>query len=345
MSEALSNVNLNNIAQTGNTGTIANYGEPAIKKVFAIVPKSTIIPLSAMVDPVTFNTYVNARFLSDTRGGTTPRWFAFTNLDDLKNLTKKTSTEDTGLQQFDVTKYDPKHSFRCMGANMGLHQENLKFHNGQDKYDYYYIDANGTWLGRKDPTGAGGLASYSLSQLFVMDVEETTDKTRNNYSFSIQAANRRQHNEDFRYYAAGTDTSSIIMLENVKLFDISSIVGTALGITTTTDIVIGSRYNADASDFIADYATVLTKACFVAKNITLSTTLTISTMTFGVIVVAGETYWYGWAILSAAPTATNKVQLTLAAPSAVNAIIPNANVVCEIANITENGANAAVHTF
>lgn len=343
--ETLSNVNLNNVVATGNTGNIANYGEPAIRKALILVPKSTIIPASAMVSPDAFATYVNARFISDNRGGTIPRWFGIVNLDDFKNETKKASSEDTGLKQFDIMKYDPKHTFRIMGANMGLFIEFLTFHNCQGTYDYYYIDANGTWLGRKDPTGAGGLASYGLSQLFFMDVDPITDKTANQYSFAIQASNRRQHNEDFKYYAAGTDTDSIAMLENVVMKDISSIVGTALSITTTTTIVCGAKFDQDATDFFQKYGSSLTAGCFVATNLTAGTTLTISTATFGVIVVASQAYYYGKFVLSAAPTATNLVQIKLAAPSVVNAVILNLNVVVETPYPAVDGANAAVHTF
>ena len=65
----------------------------------------------------------------------------------------------------------------------------------------------------------------------------------------------------------------------------------------------------------------------------------------GTIVNAGQTYYYGKFVLSAAPTATNVVQISLAAPSVVNAVIPNFNVVVEIPSPGVDGANACCHTF
>lgn len=339
---AISNVDLNNVGVYGNTGTVKAFLEPALVRAVVLVPKGTIIPKAQMVDTTTFNTYVAGKFMDATTGS---RWRAFTNLDDFKDNTKKPSSEDTGLLQTQILKYAPVHSFRYM-SNMGNFIEALSFHNCQAWYDYFYIDANGTWQGCVDPTGAGGLSARSLHQFFVQDMGLTTDKTANQYMIDVHSADRKQLNENFRYYAAGTDISSIVMPANAVLTDVTDILGTPLSVVTTTDIVLTIKSGVDSYDVVKAYTTALTAACFSAYNLTTGASMTAPTRQgVGTIVVAGQSYSYVWLRFGTAPTSGHVVQISLVSPTALNAIIPNANLVSEAVQPGVNGANCAVHTF
>ncbi len=331
-----SNINRNNVQNYGNTGAITTgaggYLEPALIRALVLVPKGTSIPASAMVSQAAFSTYVNAFFVNNDRS---LRWFMFSDLDSFKDETKKASSEDTGVLQTMVFKYAPKYSFRYM-TGMGNFIEALRFQNWGG--DFFWIDQNGSWNGWNDTsTGTGSLNAYTNYQLFVEDMGRTTDKTANQYMFSVQAKNREQYNDNFAYYAANTDFDAIPMLRNVWLSDLSDVLGTPLGITTTTDVVLGATVNEGATDFIQFYQSALTAACFLAFNKTTGLALTISTAVFGLITVAGQDYSYAWLTLSAAPTATNVVRFTLANPSVTEPII--------LANVVNELPNAANHTF
>ncbi len=335
----VTNLNLNNVAATGNTGAIAQgagaYLEPGLIRALVLVPVSdSSIPATAMVSQEAFATYVNAKFLSDTRQS---RWFMFANLDGFKDDTKKSSNEDTGVYQTNVFKYAPKYGFRYM-TGFGNFQEALQFNNCQGDYNFYWLDSNGAWNGWADLNGDGSLNAYTLYQLWVNDIGRTTDKTLNQYMIDVQAKNRMQYNEQFAYFAANTDFDAVAMLQNVWLTDVSSVLGTPLAIDTTTDVVLTAKFNQYASDFVEAYESALTAACFTAYNLTTGAALTVASAVFGEIVVSGQDYFYAAITLSAAPTATDVVRYSLAAPSVVNGVIPNANVVCE-------KPNAALHTF
>jgi hypothetical protein len=345
MSELISNVNLANVNIYGNTGNVPVNLEPGIPKAVALVPKGTIKPAANLVSPTALYTYVQTAsaqgFIADSRAN---RWFAFTDLDDFKDETKAMASIDTGLNQLDITKFNTKFAFRYLSNNANF-IEALAFDNAQNFFDCFIFDSQGQIWGRVDPNGNGGLASFSLQQIRVKDAMRPTVKDINQYAISFQFKNRIQFNENFKIYNAGLDSDAILMLQNGVMKDISSIVGSALSITTTTTVVADFKAGQDSIDVFALYGSSLTAGCFTAKNLTLGTTLTISTLTVGTVVSGGQTYNYGKFVLSAAPTATNLVQISLAAPSVVNAVIPNFNIVTEIAQTGIDGANAAVHTF
>jgi hypothetical protein len=336
-----SNVNLNTVGISGNLGKIpvANLGIPVA---IVMVPVNTVIPATSMTDNATFATYVNGNFINDTRSS---QWFALTNLDKFSDETKKTASEDTGIYQFDIYSFPAKFMFRYM-QGIANYIEMTQFRNCQGKFDIFVIDSNGTWWGTYDSTG--GLAAYSLAQLFVPNWNPKTVSTDSAFFVTITLAAVKQMNDNFKFYEANYTSSSIAMLENVVLTDVSATIGASLAAwDTTTDMVVIAKYGQDTQDLINDYGTVLTKACFVATDLNTSATLTISTMTFGTIVSGGQTYNYGYAVLSAAPTTTHKVQIAMAAPSVVNGIVTaKPNVVNTPNNLAgTNGQYCAVKTF
>lgn len=332
----ISNVNRNNVSATGNTGKITTgaggYLEPALIRAVVLVPTGTKIPPSAMVSQSAFSTYVDALFVANTRS---TRWFMFTDLDAFKDETKKASSEDTGVLQTMVYKYAPKYSFRYM-TGMGNFQEMLQFQNWGG--DYYFIDQNGSWDGWYDPNGDGSLCAYTNYQLFVEDMGRTTDKTANQYMFSVQAKNREQYNDNFAYYAANTDFDAVPMLRNVWLTDeTAKLSATVPSYTATTDVILCATINERATDFIQYFQSVLTAACFTAFDTTTGLAVTIASAVFGEIAVAGQTYYYAKLRVSAAPTAGDIVRYSLAAPSVTQPII--------LANVITELPNTASHTF
>ena len=343
--ETQSNVNLANTNNTANTGVIVQNVEPQIPKAVILVPLGTIIPAATLASQSAVYTYVNAASAQGTIADTrTTRWFALTGLDDFKDETKKNNTVDTGLNQFDITKFDTKVSFRYL-TNKQNFQELLKLIN-TNGYAVYIVDSAGNLWGRKDPTGAGGLAPYSLLQLFVMDWIMADVKDFNQYRFSMQFKNRGQFNEDFAIYQAGLDSDSLVGLGNAVATDVSAVAGTPLAIVTTTDVVLTLKAGNGSQDLALAYQGLFTSACFVATDLTSGTVLTAPAVHGqGTIIIASITYNYVWLRHGTAPTTTHQVQYTLAAPSVVNAVIPNFDYVTEIAQFGVNGANAAVHTF
>jgi hypothetical protein len=336
------NVNLDTVANGGNTGKIKNFAAIGIPRAIVLVPSNFAgVPAVSMISNTAFNTFTEAKFKHNTRS---ERWFAFTNLDKFENLTKKASTEDTGRLQLDVYNFPQKFQFRYM-QNMGNYIEMTAFQNCQGLYNFYIIDDNGNWWGTKDTTGSGRLLPYTLQQFYVPNWEPHTVTTDTAFMLTVSMADPKQMCSNFKVYEANTSPDAIVMLENIFLNDVSSVLGTPLSITTTTDIVFTAKYGQEARDWVQDYMAAITAGCFVATNLTTGATLTISSITTGTIVSAGQVYYYVWAILSAAPTVGHVVQIATATPSAVNAIIPNNNVVTEITQPGVNQYSAAVHTF
>jgi len=344
MSAITNNVNLNPSVNDANTGAVYGYLEPSLIRAIIFVPKNTVILAASMVDPATFATFVNGKLTADSR---TDRWYAITNLDRFEDQTKAITTDDTGLIQTNVTKFAPKYSFQYL-ASMGNFIELLKFNNSQSQYDYYFVDANGTWNGCAKKTATSqttGLKAYTSSQIWVNDIKRTTVSTINAYMLSVQALDRMQYNENFKYYAAGTDLSTLQGFQNVWLADETSTLSGAVTIVSTTTVLVTAKFGQFSTDLYQYYPTQLTAACYVAYNLTTGASATIASVAYGTVVVTGQTYNYCKIVLSSAPTAGDVVQFKLAAPSAVNAVIPGANIVDETPFPTQNSYNAAVHTF
>lgn len=336
-----SNVNLNPFIASGNTGTIGTFPDLGILRTIVLAPKGTVIPQSAMVSQSAFATYVNGKFINDTYSS---RWFAFMNLDKFEDLTKDTSNEDTGRLNLSVYSFPNKFRFRYM-EGMGNFIEATNFNNCQGQYDYFFIDDFGNWHGTKDVTGGtNGLAAYTNQQFFIPNRKARTTTTANQYMIEVSLADPTQTNGNFKLYAAGTQADSLVMLQNAFLVDVSDTLGTPLSIVTTTTIVVTVKAGQDSYDIAKAYGSSLTAACFVATNLTTGATLTISTRTYGTIVVSGETYYYYILVLSAAPTAGHVVRISLAAPSVTNAVVTGLNLESLALNNT-NGANCAIHTF
>lgn len=332
-----SNVNLNSTLQSFNTGVVGTFPELGIIRAVVLVPKGTVIPYTAMVSQSAFATYVNAKFINDTY---TSRWFALTQLDKFEDKTKASNTEDTGRLQLETYNFANKLSFRYM-QTMGNFIELTKLSNVQG-FDLFFIDDFGNWHGTLDVNGGtNGLAAYTLTQLFVPNRIFKSTSTGNQYMFTLQLADPTQTNGNFKYYQANTQPDALVMLQNANLVDVSDIIVPA---APTTTISFTVKAGQDSFDVVKAYTSVLTAACFVAYNLTTGLAATISSITKGSSVVSGETYYWVKAVLSGAPTSGDIVRISLAAPSVVNAIIPNFNMESLPLN-NVNGQNCAVHTF
>lgn len=335
----MSNRNLNNTINAGNTGRVKTQPTLGVIRAIVLVPVGTTIPASAQVSQAAFQTYVSAKFIADSR---TSRWFGFNNLDKFNDETKKTATEDTGRLQLDVYSFPSKFSFRYM-TGIGNNIEALKFKNCQGNYDFYVIDDGGFWWGWN--TTGGALAPYTNQQFYIPNWMPATVSTAAQFTISISLADVKQINENFGFYNANTSPDAIVMLENAVCQDVTATLGTPLSITTTTTAVITIKAGEDTQDLIQAYSTVLTAGCLKAYNTTTAAAATIASATFGFITVASQGYWYAKVVLSVAPAAGDVVQFYLQAPSVTNAVIPNFNCVSEVIDPTADGQNYAVHTF
>lgn len=340
-----SNINLAGYNNFGNTGIIGNNVEPGIAKAALAIPYGTVIPPSAFVSQAALLTYLTAAGHGTNADLRPNRYFLFAILDTFEDKTKAMGSTDTGLYQFDTIKFNTKFSFRAL-VNKANHQEMLSFDNSQNSYAWLILDDKGNIWGTQDLAGSGGIALYTSLSTRVDDWKQPTTKDGlGSYMFTLQFSNRAQFNENFAIFQANLDPASLPGLKNAVMNDVSAVLGTPLTITTTTDIVCIMKAGQNSIDLAQYYQAQLTKACFVATNLTLGTTLTISTLNKGTIVVMGQSYSYLWFILSAAPIVGNLVQIALAAPSAVNAIVTNFNSVTEITQTGIDGKNAAVHIF
>ncbi|MCD6012883.1 MAG: hypothetical protein K0Q79_2745 [Flavipsychrobacter sp.] len=339
---AQSNVNLNPALFSGNSGIIPNFPDLGILRAIVKVPKGTVIPATAMVSQSAFATYVNAKFLLPN---TDPlKWYFFNQLDGFKENTENAAKEKTGRLNLSV--YSFPTSFECrhmVGA--GNYIEDTKFNNSQGQFDDFYIDDFGNWHGTVDITGGTlGLACYTVAQFFVPNRRMRTTSTGNMYMLETSLADTVQTNGNFKVFVAGTQPDALVGLQNAVLQDISDIIAPAAPTTTITFTIKSGQ---DSFDVVKAYLSTLTAACFVATNLTAGGTAisaTPSSITTGTNVVSGQTYYWVKAVLSAAPTAGNVVRIALAAPSVVNAIIPNFNMESIIGN-NVNGQNCCIHTF
>jgi len=185
-----------------------------------------------------------------------------------------------------------------------------------------------------------------MMQFWVGNPMPRTTKTGLQFPIRVSLALQKETADWFKVYQANYSADNITMLQNAVLTDISSIIPPAL---TTTSITIVAKAGQDSYDIIKDYGALMVAnpTCLVATNLTVGGTAispTPTSITIGTNVVAGETYYYLKVVLSAPPTAGNKVRLAFAAPSVLIPLIPNFYYVTAIGNNT-NGANCAVHTF
>ena len=339
----MSNTNLNNLGGGGNTGRVSTKNVPfGIPRAIVLAPVGTVIPQSAMVSKAAFLTYVAAALINNVPS---QRWQIFNNLDKFTDNTPKPAEEKTGIYNRRIYKFPPEYQWRYL-ANVYNFIEALSFDGCEYLYQAILLDDFGTAMGTIDPAGTEGLAFRSLTQFFVEDIMLKTVSSDTQLSIVANFASRADNNDNLKFYEAGINPMALVGLMNLWLEDVSATVQPT-GYTSTTDFVITAKAGQGAIDWFATYGSTVTAACFIATDLTTGATLTISSVSFFTMSVAGQTYNVVMGVLSAAPTATHVVQIKLATPSAVNVVIPNANVVCEILNPAVNGqgGNSACKTF
>lgn len=344
-----SNLNLAQPTNFGNLGNLkGNTLTRGIPKAYIPVPKGTIIPAASLASQAAFyawlQTAATTGLIADSRSN---RSFIFNNIDSFKDDTKTMGTVDTGLKQFQGTRYDTKHTFRYL-QSYANYIEATSFNNCQNQYDMFILDSNTNLWATPDPAGTGGALALSLAQFIVEDAKAPDDKDPLGvYMISVQFDDRRQLNPASRMFATGLSADALTGLVNAQLSDESATLGTPLSIVTTTDMVITAKAGIQSYDIGSPQAfgSALTAAFFVGKNLSTGAAYTTTIQGQGSIIVGGQTYWYYWLRLSATPASTNIVQVSLAAPSVTNAIIPNFNTVSEQVQVGANGVNCAVKTF
>ena len=334
------NVNLNQQLATGQTGAITSSLQPGLIKFAVLVPAGTTIPAASCTDPVTFASYVKG-FLQNNSYGS--QWFGVGPLSEFKDATEADSIWKTAPYSIAVFQYPHNYQFNYLSTVENF-VEITQFQNWQG--DYFFIDWKGQWWGALDTTGAGGLKACQNQQFWVGNRKPMTDKTGEMYPLLFQFGSVADTNQNFKMYAAGY-TQNPPGFQNVVLQDQSSVLGTPLSITTTTTMVVCGKIGQDSLDLMKTFGASIAAnpTALVATDLTSGATLTISTITNGLIVVSSQQYYYLKIVLSAPPTATHQVQITLASPSVVLPLIPALNGVVAIPYAGVNGANAAVKTF
>lgn len=343
-----SNVDLNLNNAWFNTGAVKNGLKPTKPTTILFVPSGFSFSAADMLTSSSFTTAVNSLTTNATRS---QRGFAIMSIDDLKNSTKKTATDDTGTYQLQVTQYPQKWDFIVRGTqdNYANYQQMAMMSNMQG-YGFYFIDASGNVFGAPYATD-GSLPCFSLQQFFVESWDVAMPDKTAHYPASISFLSAQEFIYAGYYACPTLNANALIGLQNVTLYQPPSAAVTAIitanSGSATTDIAVigkmgGGQYS--TTDFFKEYGTLLTKACFVAKDLTAGTTLTISSMVFSSIVVSGIPYYYGYAVLSAAPTSGHVVQLSLASPATVQGIIATW-VVTEVVQLGTDGSNCCVKTF
>jgi hypothetical protein len=340
----MSNVNLNLVGGFGQTGRINVPSRFDTPVAILLAPKGTVIPAAQMVDATTLTTYIQQKLINDSDA---LRWYLFGNLDKFTEGTKAAATEDTGIYQKRVFKFAPEYSFRYL-ANVYNFIEALKFDGCEYAYDAILIDKTGTLQGTYDTSGGGGLQFRALTQFFVDDIKLKTPNSDTALTLYVTFADRTENNDNLNFFETGgvLNPAKLAGLLNLWLTDVSATVQPT-GYDATKCFVITAKAGQGAIDWFQTYGSSVTAACFIATDLNTGSTLTISSVAPFTMIVADQTYNVIMGTLSAAPTATHKVQVKLAAPSVINGVITGADVVCEIINPNVNGigGNSAVKTF
>lgn len=259
---AVSNVNLDSAQNNGNVGPIKTTMSLGIVKGMILVPKGTTIPSTSFTSQSAFLTYLLTKTQADTRSS---RWYTFGQLDKFNWETKATASEDTGRLNLAIYDFAPKFSVRYMQTIWNF-VEAKQFQNCQSFYDVFLVDDNGYVWGTTDTSGAGGLQAFKLQQFYVNNMIPKTVSNDTQYMITVTLDDPHELNENLKVYEANLNPDNIAGLQNAKMYDITSVTGSALSITTTTTKVFAVKYGQDSRDLVADYGSSLTAACFRAYN-------------------------------------------------------------------------------
>ncbi len=338
-----SNINLNQTAFTGQTGLVTASLVPQLIKAVVLVPKGTRIPAANLASQSVFATYVNALFRNDSYAA---QWFAITPLSGFKNSTDGDSVWTTAPYKIKVFQYPHLYEFNYLSSVENF-VELTGFNNCQGRYDYFLIDQSGNWWGTLDTSGANGLQAFNNQQFWVGNRMPATDKEGEMYPISMQLGSALETNGNVKFYQAGYDSSSIPMLQNAVITDVSAVSGmaTALGAAYTagTDQVIIIKGGQDSIDLVKFFGALIVASptVLVATDLTVAGTPVISGIVKKDVVVGNQAYSVLIVTYTAPPTATHKIQLALAAQSVVIAAIPTLTYVTATA-LTGNGLNGNV---
>lgn len=342
-----SNNYLNQVLNSFNVGPIGNGFKPGEPVAIQFVPSTFKFTAANMLTPAAFITAIAALNQNASRA---QRGFALFGLDKFTPKDKKTASFDTGLWQEMVVEFPAMWEFivKLGQNNLSNYLEMAKMSNLAG-YSFYVIDTNGNWWGTADTTGGGSLLPYTLQQFYVPKWNPMEPDKTSVYGCSISFASVTEFTTNFDYFVCPSFSStSFTGLVNVVLNQpvpaaVTAIITAQTGSATTGIAVIG-KMGQGTTDFFQTYGSILTIPCFVATDLTSGATLTISTMVFASIVVAGIPYYYGYATLSAAPASGHVVQLALAGPATVYGVIAT-YVVTETVQLGIDGANCCVKTF
>ncbi len=266
----ISNVDLITTGLQGNVGTM-NYLEPEVINTVILVPRGMVIAPQYQVDVPTLSAYLTSLAHDEDYAD---RIFILTGLDNFQEKTKETATDDRGLTQLLVQKFNPLYMWDYM-ANMGNFIELLKFHQKQDLFDVYLGDTSGVLIGAIDTAGTGGLSALRLAQLFVMDQRRKTATKNAVYSFSLQFENRQELNDYYGYLQGPIDFDSIAQFQNLVMYDVTpqatSILTSALGVGGT-GYAVNDTFTINTGQYTAATGIVTAVSSGVVTAFTILTT-------------------------------------------------------------------------
>lgn len=315
-------LNLANCSTQGNTGgTFCNIEPNYILYAFA-VPKNTVVPAANMVSQSAFQTYVKSQLWSNSR---TTRWQMTPKLVDFKDETKAPNMEDLDGWE-NTTQWLPYNwTFRFAngfaGATKNVHQIWRQYINQQqNQYNFFFVDANNNWIGTQalDATGAMGLGSVAVSNITVNDYKPATTKTGNIYTLQLIIQDNATLNG---YYAA---LSSTTLTSTFKaLTDVSVVAGTTT--TTSTHIYVSGMVGGNSLG--KQYGATLA----VAAAWAVTDTTTLATIVPSAVAYDAVNDQYNLTV--AATTATDVIQVAIAAPSVITGTPYFSTIVSEGSNV------------
>jgi len=307
---ALNAANCGNFANTG-VGTCVVI--PDLITYAVAVPKGTSVPVASLVDNATFNAYVNAKFIADSRA---TRWYLLPFISDLKDntgdpITEKinnfTKTVQSG--RYDWT-YRMPNIFPCGYQNVyNLMQEM------QNYFDIYFIDDKGTWFGT-NIDNSGNFYAFSMFEIFVPDYTQKVAGGNPMYYITFRLAQNEQFSKNALFMASQFVVSSTTQqLSSVKLI-------AGPGTVTATHLFVNGTLGCGGSNLGSVYgATLAATAVWKVNNAATGAVITVSAVSYDSILNQYD--------LTITSTPGASVIVAIAAPSIVTPSPYGAYVVTE----------------
>lgn len=286
-----------NAAKSFNTGygrAIKEFGP--VTGIIAALP-GTILDATARAD---LKTYFSTKAKTDLR---TSRFYAYHGLVGWEeaNGDAKSESLPNGLSKY-VGDGKPTYTLRFDGGGMAQHLMMRNLKNAHQTFEFFFIHETGELGGTvvKNASGSFDLGTIKLHQLWAGGRKFANGSNGESTMLMMTLNNTLQVNENYGYIDLDFD----IVDATKGITDVRLVVTNLTSTKWKVELLAGYT----SQDLTAYYPTELTDvACYVVKNKTAVTTLTVS--------AAATKTGYMELTLSAAPTAGHKLTFDLAAIS------------------------------